>query len=74
MQIMNDPIQLLHLGPAVPDLSTSPYGPFVVHDVLSFDEAAAALDSQHYDAIVLHMPQDAVRLVSGLRRSTDGCR
>ncbi len=58
MQTMNDPIQLLHLGAAVPDLSTSPYGPFVVHDVPSFDEAAAALGSQHYDAIVLHMPQD----------------
>ena len=28
---MNDPIQLLFLGPGEPDLSTSAYGPFVVH-------------------------------------------
>ncbi|MDH4393629.1 MAG: diguanylate cyclase [Aquabacterium sp.] len=60
---MIDPIQLLHLGAAVPDLSTSAYGPFVVHDVPSFDEAAIALDSQHYDAIVLHQP-----LPDGLRQ------
>ena len=50
---MNDPIQLLHLGPVAPDLSTSAYGPFVVHPVSSQDELAAALDQQAYDAIVL---------------------
>jgi diguanylate cyclase (GGDEF)-like protein len=51
---MNDPIQLLHLGPGVPDLSTSPYGPFVVHAVASLDELVAALDVQGYDGIVMH--------------------
>ncbi len=51
---MNEPIQLLHMGAAAPDLSTSAYGPFVVHEVPSLDDLAQALDSQHYDAIVLH--------------------
>ncbi len=51
--MMNHPIQLLHLGHGTPDLSTSAYGPFVVHGVSSQDELAAALDSQAYDAIVL---------------------
>lgn len=50
---MNDPIQLLHLGTVVPDLSTSAYGPFVVHPVSSHDELAVALNQQAYDAIVV---------------------
>ena len=50
---MNDPIQLLHLGPGAPDLSTSAHGPFVVHAVASMDDLVAALDAQRYDAIVL---------------------
>ena len=50
---MSDPIQLLHLGPVVPDLSTSAYGPFVVHPVSSQDELAAALGQQAYDAVVM---------------------
>ena len=50
---MNDPIQLLHLGPGAPDLATSAYGPFVVHSVASVADLAASLDSQAYDAIVL---------------------
>ncbi len=54
---MNDPIQLLHLGPGAPDLSTSAYGPFVVHAVPSLDELRAALDIQGYDAVVLHQAQ-----------------
>jgi hypothetical protein len=52
---------LLHLGAAAPDLSTSAYGPFVVHDVPTLDEAASALDDQHYDAIVLQLPQPVNR-------------
>ena len=51
---MNKPIQLLHLGPKAPDLSTSAYGPFVVHAVASLDELSAALNAQGYDAIVVH--------------------
>ena len=54
---MNDPIQLLHLGRGTPDLSTSSFGPFVVHAVASHDELAAALDTQDYDAIVMHQAQ-----------------
>lgn len=50
---MNDPIQLLHLGLGAPDLSTSAYGPFVVHPVGLPDELTAALDQQGYDAIVI---------------------
>lgn len=50
---MNHPIQLLHLGPGTPDLSTSAYGPFVVHPVASLDELTAALDHQGYDGIVI---------------------
>jgi len=53
---MNDPIQLLHLGPGTPDLSTSAFGPFVVRPVASLDEVSAALNHQAYDAIVLHQP------------------
>ena len=50
---MNAPIQLLYLGPAVPDLSTSAYGPFVINAGMSHDELVAALDQQAYDAIVM---------------------
>jgi diguanylate cyclase (GGDEF)-like protein len=50
---MTDPIQLLHLGADAPDLSTSAYGPFVVHGLGTLDEALLALDSQAYDAIVV---------------------
>lgn len=70
---MNDPIQLLHLGPGTPDLSTSAYGPFVVHGVVSMDELAPALDSQSYDAIVLQqgVPDQLGALVAwpGLARA-----
>ena len=53
---MNDSsplLQLLHLGPGAPDLSTSAYGPFVIHSVATATELVSALDSQAYDAIVL---------------------
>ena len=53
---MNDPLQLLHLGPRTPDLSTSAYGPFIVHGVATQADLAAAMDSQTYDAIVLVQP------------------
>lgn len=70
---MNEPIQLLHMGAAAPDLSTSAYGPFVVHEVPSLDDLVQALDSQHYDAIVLHQTRpDALRQLAlwpGLARA-----
>jgi diguanylate cyclase (GGDEF)-like protein len=55
-QTMNDPIQLLHLGPGTPDLSTSAYGPIIVHAVATQAELASSLDAQHYDAILLSQP------------------
>ncbi len=63
---MSDPIQLLHLGLRAPDLSTSGYGPFVVHAVRSLDELAQEMDSQHYDAIALVLadPDGPVQLVA----------
>jgi len=50
---MSHPIHLLHLGTAAPDLSTSAFGPFVVHAVARLDQLAAALDRQDYDAVVI---------------------
>jgi diguanylate cyclase (GGDEF)-like protein len=70
---MNDPIQLLYLGADAPDLSTSAYGPFVVHAVPSLDDVMQALDAQGYDAIVLHQtePDQLGRLAAwpGMARS-----
>ena len=54
---MNDPIQLLHLGPGTPDLSTSAFGPFVVHPAASLEALSAALNNQAYDAIVLNQAE-----------------
>ena len=54
---MNDPIQLLHLGPGTPDLSTSAFGPFVVHPTASLEALSAALNNQAYDAIVLNQAE-----------------
>ncbi|MBL8349488.1 MAG: GGDEF domain-containing protein [Burkholderiaceae bacterium] len=50
---MSHPIQLLHLGATAPDLSTSAFGPFVVHAVADLDQLASALDRQAYDAVVI---------------------
>ena len=63
---MSDPIQLLYLGSPAPDLSTSAYGPFVVHPVRGLDELAQALDGQPYDAIVISRPEaDAPAQLAG---------
>jgi len=56
---MNDPIQVLHIGPGAPDLSTSAWGPFVVHALPSLDGVAEALSQQNYDAAVLGAGSDA---------------
>lgn len=50
---MSHPILLLHLGASAPDLSTSAFGPFVVHAVADLDQLASALDRQAYDAVVI---------------------
>ncbi len=66
---MSDPILLLHLGPGTPDLSTSAYGPFVVHGLATQNELDAALDSQSYDAVVLSQAQpDALAALAGWAR------
>jgi diguanylate cyclase (GGDEF)-like protein len=54
---MNDPLQLLYLGSPEPDLSTSAFGPFVVHPVTSRHALASAMGEQHYDAVVLAEPR-----------------
>ncbi len=56
---MNEPIQLLFLGPPGPDLSTSAWGPFVVHPADSRDELLAAVGQQRCDAVVLAQPPEA---------------
>ena len=68
---MNDPIQLLCLGPTVPDMMTSAFGPFVEHQVRSLNELGAALDQQAYDAVVVTVASTA-RLLDwpGLTRAT----
>ncbi len=50
---MNEPIQLLYLGAAAPDLGTSAYGPFVLHPVATLEALSEALGQQSSDAIVL---------------------
>ena len=54
---MSDPVLLLYLGQRPPDLTTSAYGPFVVHTVQSLPEVMQALASQTYGAIVLSFDQ-----------------
>ena len=66
---MSDPIQLLHLGPGTPDLSTSAYGPFVVHAMASQEDLERALDHQSYDAVVLSQGQhDGLAALAGWTR------
>lgn len=48
-----EPIQLLFLGRQVPDLSTSVFGPFVVHPCADRQEFAAALGQHTCDAVVI---------------------
>mgnify|MGYP000231652531 CR=1 FL=1 len=50
---MNEPIQILMLGLDLPDLVTSPYGPFVEQPIQSLDELGPALSQQHFDVVVL---------------------
>ncbi|MEK8052188.1 diguanylate cyclase [Ideonella sp. DXS22W] len=50
---MSEPIQLLFLGRGAPDLSTSVFGPFVVHPCADRAELALALEHHHCDALVI---------------------
>jgi diguanylate cyclase (GGDEF)-like protein len=49
----NQPIQVLVLGGGTPDMSTSAWGPFVVHLTHSAAEFVDALGQQQYDAALL---------------------
>lgn len=49
---MNEPIQLLYLGPSPPDLGTSAFGPFVVRAVEGLDQFDVALAEASFDAVV----------------------
>ncbi|MBI5257300.1 MAG: GGDEF domain-containing protein [Burkholderiales bacterium] len=64
---------MLHVGPGAPDLSTSPFGPFVVTALADLDELAQALGGQGCDAIVLQLeaPGGAAALArwTGLSRA-----
>ncbi len=50
---MSSVFQVVCLSPAVPDLSTSAYGPFVLHGCASLDEVSDRLREQAYDAVLL---------------------
>ena len=50
---MSSVLQVVCLSPALPDLSTSAYGPFVLHGCTSLDEVAERLREQAYDAVLL---------------------
>jgi diguanylate cyclase (GGDEF)-like protein len=66
---MNEPIQILMLGLDLPDLVTSPYGPFVEQPIQSLDELGPALSQQHFDVVVLATDQPAALAVwPGLSR------
>lgn len=49
----HQPLQLLYVGAAAPDLGTSAYGPFVVNALAGLDDLRQALDQQGCDAIVV---------------------
>lgn len=70
---MSTPYQVLLLSPGSPDLATSPFGPFVLHACRTLDEAAEALQTQTYDAVLLDLqsPSGASALLgwSGLSRA-----
>ena len=59
---MSSVFQVVCLSPALPDLSTSAYGPFVLHACASLDEVSQRLREQTYDAVLLtadaHLPAE----------------
>jgi diguanylate cyclase (GGDEF)-like protein len=50
---MNSVLQIACLSATLPDLSTSAYGPFILHGCASLDEVSARLLEQSYDAVLL---------------------
>lgn len=51
---MPQPLQVLCVGPACPDLATSAWGPFTVHHIDALDEAALALSRHAHDAVLVN--------------------
>jgi diguanylate cyclase (GGDEF)-like protein len=56
---MNAPIQILCISAQPADLWGSPYGPFVLHQAASLDEAARDLQSRPHDAVLIDAPTPA---------------
>ncbi len=50
---MSSVFQVICLSPVLPDLSTSAYGPFVLHGCATLDDVSARLREQAYDAVLL---------------------
>lgn len=53
---MTAPIQILHVSAEAVDPWGSPYGPFVIHQVATLDEAAHALQVRLHDAVLIDAP------------------
>lgn len=54
---MNEPIQVLCVARPLPDLATSPYGPFVLHPAADLADAGRHLAEQALDALLVHWPE-----------------
>jgi len=57
--IMIDPLRILVVGATAPDLSTSPWGPFVVAHCATLAEAARALQEESREALLLQLADPA---------------
>ena len=53
--VMSSPFQILCLSAKVPDLVTSGFGAFVLHDAVSLDDISAQLQQQRFAAIVIEL-------------------
>jgi diguanylate cyclase (GGDEF)-like protein len=55
---MKPHLQVLWVGGTVPDLSSSPFGPFATASAVSLDEAARVLSEKTHDAVVVSIDAD----------------
>jgi diguanylate cyclase (GGDEF)-like protein len=58
-QDMSEPLQILSTAQPLPDLGTSPFGPFVVHPAADLDAVGELMATQTYDAILLQFANAA---------------
>jgi len=56
---MSAPVQVLIQGSPLPDLTTSAFGPFIVHECADLGEAAALMQRHRYDALLLRAADPA---------------